>query len=290
MLKMYECEDVAEVYSAIYEDLANAPRIGPRGKETKELICPQILIRNPRKRLAFHQDRKWNLAYGLAEALLLFLPHNDLKYFTYFNRNMGTFSDDGKTVQGAYGKRISDHIPSIVTKIKNDPTTRQAAITILQADDVSKTTKDMPCTLSLQFIWRDGKLNMITNMRSNDIIWGFQYDVFMFTLMQEIIANTCGLEVGWYLHRPTSLHVYDYHYELFDQVAKEFKSIEMKLDKDYDYADWVVMGLKYLRMVDNEKQYDFFNDILRCISESKSKKLTGPRLCYDVPAWGEDFF
>ena len=44
-----------------------------------------------------------------------------------------------------------------------------------------------------KFLIRDNKLNMITTMRSNDIYLGFTYDVFIFTLMQEILANELGM-------------------------------------------------------------------------------------------------
>lgn len=46
-------------------------------------------------------------------------------------------------------------------------------------------------------------------MRSNDIYRGFPGDVFAFTFIQELVANTLGLEVGNYSHFVGSLHLYD---------------------------------------------------------------------------------
>ena len=50
---------------------------------------------------------------------------------------------------------------------------------------------------------------MFTNMRSNDAYWGLPHDVFTFTMLQEIIARTLGVELGTYKHAVGSLHLYD---------------------------------------------------------------------------------
>lgn len=273
--RTYEGSSVAEIYSLLYNDIKEAKQLHVRGSKTKEIIAPQILLTNPRSRVAYHKDRKWNINYAIAEALLLFLQEDSLKYFTFFNRNMEMFSDDGFHVQGAYGRRIAEYIPDIINKIKNDKFTRQAAITILQANDVAKETKDMPCTLSVQFLWRSGKLNMITNMRSNDIIWGFSYDVFMFTVMQEIIANECNMEVGWYLHRPASLHLYERHYDLFENVAKSFEEKEME-KLDYNYKQFEKEALNFLDLVNAFNRIPKKNGTLLDIVKSAAcKKESG---------------
>ena len=49
--------------------------------------------------------------------------------------------------------------------------------------------KDIPCTVSLQFLIRENKLHLFVNMRSNDVFLGLPHDIFCFTMIQEIIAN-----------------------------------------------------------------------------------------------------
>jgi thymidylate synthase len=46
-------------------------------------------------------------------------------------------------------------------------------------------------------------------MRSNDVYKGFPHDIFCFTMLQEVLARSLGLEVGIYKHFVGNLHLYD---------------------------------------------------------------------------------
>ena len=56
---------------------------------------------------------------------------------------------------------------------------------------------------------REGKLSMITYMRSNDLYLGFPHDIFCFTLLQELVARSLSVGVGTYKHMVGSMHLYD---------------------------------------------------------------------------------
>jgi hypothetical protein len=49
---------------------------------------------------------------------------------------------------------------------------------------------------------------MIVFMRSNDIMFGYPYDVFNFSSLQSIMANKLNIEVGTYTHVVDSFHLY----------------------------------------------------------------------------------
>jgi len=59
---------------------------------------------------------------------------------------------------------------------------------------------------------------LITNMRSNDVHVGLPHDVFCFTMLQEIVARSIGVELGTYKHVVGSLHLYDRN----SRAAKRF--------------------------------------------------------------------
>jgi thymidylate synthase len=61
----------------------------------------------------------------------------------------------------------------------------------------------------LQYFVRSDRLDAITFMRSNDIYLGLPHDVFTFTMIQEIIARSLGVELGTYIHMIGSLHLYE---------------------------------------------------------------------------------
>lgn len=214
--------------------LHNADEVNPRMRKTKELLNVQINITNPRARVAKIPKRNYNPAFNVAEFLTYVGGINSVDYISQFNDNIAQFSDNGVTFYGSYGERLRKQIPKLIEKLKNSPDTRQGVLTIYQSDDAFADTKDTPCTVALDFKIRDEKLNLHVFMRSNDLVWGFQYDMFNFTLIQEMIANSLGIDVGTYTHTATSLHIYKRHWDLFNINFDNAKSIEFKLDKDYD--------------------------------------------------------
>lgn len=202
----------------------NGNEVNPRGQGSKEIKNMSIKITNPKKRLLTFPFRKISLPFAFGEFLWYLSGRNDVEMMEYYSRRMRSFSDDGVTLNSAYGYRIFGNHPQLpfdqweeaVNKLRKDPNTRQAVIHLHTPNN--KPTKDEVCTLSLQFMIRENKLDMFVNMRSNDIVWGFTYDVFSFTTFQELMANELGVELGEYHHNATSMHIYDKDYFYFDYL------------------------------------------------------------------------
>jgi thymidylate synthase len=55
-------------------------------------------------------------------------------------------------------------------------------------------------------------------MRSNDIAIGMLYDVFNFTMLQELLAVELDVELGTYTHMVGSLHIYEKSYNLLKGI------------------------------------------------------------------------
>jgi len=248
---MYNCQGLAEFYHKVgTELLLNGETANPRGKETKELLHCSFKIVDPRNRLAYHSERKFSLLYAIIESLMLVQPTKELKYFSNFNSKMREFSDDGVHLNGAYGMRVGISIYEAINKIRNDKDTRQCIIPILNYRDIINETKDIPCTTNLHFMIRNNKLDLHVHMRSSDIIWGIPYDVFMFTMLQEILANTLQIDVGNYYYTSNSLHVYKQHYGMLEKMSEGCNSF-----KNYNFsnlANWIVFGKAYMDWVDDE--------------------------------------
>jgi len=245
----FECNSLAEFYTLIPEVLLSMPAISPRGNETKEIVAPQVLINNPRARLVDCPGRNFSIPYAVVESLLLVSGTNKLKYFEALNQNMINYSDDGVTLYGAYGYRIAHSVSKVIKKLNEDNASRQAVLPIMRIKDISEETKDVPCTLGLHFLIRDNKLNLIVYMRSNDVIWGLPYDVYMFTTLQEIIANNLKVELGWYLHCTSSLHVYKKHYELLEGMIESKPVLQLNECK---LVEWIMLAEWYRSLIDDK--------------------------------------
>jgi len=201
-----------KVLKALRED---GETCSPRGLKITELLNVSISIEHPKNRLITFPERAISLPFAFGEFLWYLRGAQDLETMSYYSSLMKKFSDDGKTLNSAYGYRIFGRHKSInfnqwdevVSKLRQDPDSRQAIIHLHTPNN--QPTKDEVCTLSLQFLIRNGKLNMITTMRSNDIYYGFTYDVFSFTCMMEMIAYELDIEMGTYYHNVGSMHIYE---------------------------------------------------------------------------------
>lgn len=193
----------------------NGKLITPRGMKTKEVMHANILVRDPLDRLIFSPTRRMNIGFAIADWLQIMTGNNHLEFLTHFAQNMEKFADpeDASKVGGAYGPRLiqpdGSQIDGVINRLQTDPDSRQAVMTIYSGmQDLDAKAHVVPCTLSLQFLVRDKRLHLIVTMRSNDIVWGLTYDVFMFTMMQEYVARQIGVELGDYYHNAGSLHLY----------------------------------------------------------------------------------
>lgn len=242
----------ADVYNALLVDLLdNGKEVSPRGMLTKELMQETFCIEDPNSSLVYIPGRNFSLVHAIHESLLVFCNDNHVKIAGYFNKNIAQFSDNGITLYGSYGHRIATKMQGVLEKLKEDHDTRQALLTIHRVDDSIVKTKDPPCTITLQFTIRDEKLNMHVYMRSNDIVWGTPYDVFVFTTIQKVFANTLGIPVGKYYHTATSLHMYERDFEKCREYIGHCEPIEYKIESKF--YNWSYCADKLVRMLTNQK-------------------------------------
>src|SRR5450759_1633406 len=198
----------------IYEKLLNSKnRINPTKGPATELSGVLLKIANPRMRLS-RTEQKGTLFSCLGELLWYLAGSHDVRFLSYYLPYYKEYSDDGKTLHGAYGQRMCSkvgirQIDNVINLLKKKSESRQAVIQLFDASDIVEVHKGIPCTCTLQFLIRQRRLNMITNMRSNDAFLGLPHDIFAFTMLQEIIARTLGVEMGTYKHAVGSLHLYD---------------------------------------------------------------------------------
>jgi thymidylate synthase len=214
-----------ELYSEVCRVvLSQGRRAAPRGMATTELLGAHLCLTAPRRRfVTVPPARLLNPAFAVAEALWILSGSDDSWIFTY-NRNLRQYADNGR-LQGAYGPRLRrwrgevDQLHRVRALLIRDPDSRQAVIQIYDPQLDTRGHRDVPCTLNYRFFLRDGRLDMHTTMRSNDVWLGLPYDLFTATLLQELVAGWLGAEVGAYHHHVDSLHLYAQHYDGAAQVS-----------------------------------------------------------------------
>ena len=179
-------------------------------------ICDAVFcVQDPTRNIVSNPIRKMPMRYAIGELAWYLSGSNRVSDISRFAKKWAEISDDGVTNNSAYGWRIFDKFnfnqwEHIKTLLQKDPNSRQAIIHIKDADN--RPTKDTPCTVYLQFLLRDGKLNLSVHMRSNDIWMGVPYDMFSFCFLQMLMAMELGVEIGEYTHYAGSLHMYQRDY------------------------------------------------------------------------------
>ena len=120
-------------------------------------------------------------------------------------------ADTDGNVNSNYGWQWqrNDQLNHVIRLLKDDPETRQAAISIYDAKEWDKYTYDTPCTYAVQFTILHGKLDMSVLMRSNDLWYGFCNDQYQFSNLQMLVAHETGYDVGTYYHFAHNLHLYN---------------------------------------------------------------------------------
>lgn len=201
----------------------------PRGQHTLEICNATILIEEPWQIPLTIRNRNLRNFIGAIEALQLVGQTSKPEQLIDNVKTFEQFADNG-IFHGAYGVRIFGMLQPIIDLLKYDPDSRQAILTIYNSQaDLNVQAKDIPCTLTIQFMIRDNKLCARTSMRSNDIWLGLPYDLIQFIALQGAIAKALSISMGWYCHTVGSLHLYESNID----DAKRIRLSEPAIKKPY---------------------------------------------------------
>lgn len=184
--------------------------VEPRGLRTRELRNVTIQLNDPGDCLMQNVGRNMNYKLAALESLQLIGGFSDPHLMGVVAPATKRFMTGGH-FHGAYGPRIAPQMPKILERLKKDPDTRQGVVNIWDpAQDLFLDgSPDYPCTVGFNFAIRNNRLLMSTHMRSNDLWWGWTYDVVQFTQLQWTVANILGMDPGPYTHYVDSFHMYE---------------------------------------------------------------------------------
>lgn len=180
--------------------------------------------------LLYNKRRNLDFAYAYGELAWYLSYSDDVGPMTTYAPQYAKFAEKNGKAYGAYGKRIAENmgvygnqLETVVELLHASSTTRQAVVTLWRPNDLHAAClgekKDLPCTLTWQFLVRENQLHMVTNMRSNDVWLGMPYDIFVFTCIQILLANTLGVEPGTYTHNVGSMHLYEKNHKAAEEAV-----------------------------------------------------------------------
>lgn len=220
----------------------------------------------PTQRVLFSNLRDANPYFHYVEAMWMLAGRNDVSIPATYARQMEYYSDDGGTLNGAYGYRWRrffgyDQLQAARDILVNDPTSRRAVIAMWSGvhDLQNQGSKDLPCNTQINLSIRDGRLDMMVCNRSNDIIWGaYGANYVHMSFLQQYMADWIGVPVGVY--RQVS---YDYHlYIDRPDVQRLFTGKDVFYHSDDLYLAEIPPEKPLFSKGEHDWWYESMNDVL----------------------------
>ena len=157
---------------------------------------------------------------------------------------------DFKTKQGMQNL---DQVDYVLNLLKNDPSSRRIMTNIFNFEDL----KDMnlePCAYGTQWLVKGGKLHLILNQRSQDMLAANGWNTMQYAALLCMFAQVAGLEVGTLTHNIGDCHIYDRHIPLIEKLIEAkpmdvHPKLVIKNDTkdfyDFKVEDFEVIGYDY---------------------------------------------
>ena len=183
--------------------------------DTKALFNVGFYITDPKDRKIINKERNWKEDYAEAEWQWYLTGDPNIKtlgdIYGKIPEILKRMANDAGNVNSNYGYQWerTSQLDIIVDMLKTKPDTRQAAISIYDAKEISDYTNDTPCTYAVQFTIVHNRLDMCVTMRSNDLWYGFCNDQYQFSKLQEMVSKRLEIETGVYYHFAHNMHLYN---------------------------------------------------------------------------------
>lgn len=147
-----------------------------------------------------------------------------------------------------YGGHI-DQMKQVIDSLKNNPDSRRHIVSAWNVGQIDKMQLP-PCHILFQFYVANGRLSCQLYQRSADIFLGVPFNIASYALLTIMIAHTCGLMPGDFVHTLGDAHIYCNHIEQVKlQISREPRPLPvMKINPnvrnidDFSFEDFELTG------------------------------------------------
>lgn len=125
----------------------------------------------------------------------------------FWPKRAGDMSHTGYPLVGI--RYVYGDLEDVITKLKQNPYTRQAYLPIFFPEDTGATSRRVPCTIGYYFYKQGGKLHINYTIRSCDIYRHFRNDIYLTGRLLQYVAKRTGNMVGNMLFVGFNLHLFE---------------------------------------------------------------------------------
>lgn len=137
-----------------------------------------------------------------------------------------------------------DQLQDVIQQIKTNPNSRRHVITAWHPSllpSENNVPNENPflgkqalpaCHFQMQFYVRDGHLDLLLNMRSNDLFLGAPFNIVQYSILLHMVAHVTNLKPGTFYHNPADAHIYLNHLDQCNIILEreEYESPLIKLN------------------------------------------------------------
>ncbi len=164
------------------------------------------------------------------ELLWFLMGHTNIAYLKEHGVGIwDEWADDNGDLGPVYGKqwrnwetadgRTIDQISWVRDEIIRNPDSRRLVVNAWNVGELSRMALT-PCHCMFQFYVKEGKLSCMLTQRSADLFLGVPFNIASYALFTHMMAQTCGLEVGDFIHSFGDAHIYGNHLEQVDEQLR----------------------------------------------------------------------
>ncbi|GED12361.1 thymidylate synthase [Aneurinibacillus migulanus] len=215
---------------------------------TKSVISKQITFDNSEVPILTTKKVAWKSAihellwfYVKRTSDCAYLDENNVtiwKEWTSANNNIG------KAYGYQLGKpimlkgKITNQVHHLIEELMTNPASRRHVISLWNIDDLDQMAL-YPCVWNNQWLVKQGKLHLIVQIRSNDLALGNPFNVFQYYVLQRMMSQVTGYELGTLTFNINDLHIYERHIEpLQEQIQREaYAAPELRINPDVKNFD-----------------------------------------------------
>lgn len=150
-----------------------------------------------------------------------------------------------------------DQVDYLLHQLKNNPSSRRHITTLWNPDDLDDMSLT-PCVYMTHWHVTGNKLHLEVFCRSNDIALGNPLNVFQYNVLQRMVAQVLGYELGEYIYHIGDCHYYERHENsLLEQVDREsYEAPKLWINPEIDnFYDFTIDDFKLI----DYKHGDFIN-------------------------------
>lgn len=248
LIHAYNAGTANDVWRLAWQDVRSAKvtRSNELKGDSREILHVAFGIEDPRQRFVYSRTPGINPSFAIAEVVWIIAGRSDAAFLQPWNNSLSSFTGGDSELHGAYGYRLRRHLGFDQLKhaadaLRNNPMQRQIVLQVWDSRvdapnlDGSAKNEDIPCNLFSCLKVSNGRLEWLQLMRSNDLILGLPYNIFQWTMLQEILAGWLGLELGSYNQMSDSLHIYErdlHRFSISDERSPSVNSSDLRLPEE----------------------------------------------------------